>query len=192
MSRTESELREGLEHVSYELRMLIGALSVVGFSGPLQAIVDTPLTTMALRNGIVELRALHARNIAEFLLKKANDSEYLSAADYFDDFWLADRAAVGRVLDRASGEIAHLSTSRVTDGDHFAGAKSKAWPLAEYFPLLTHANSFVERLLLSDKLAWNPDLRSKFQEVLAGIRSLLAVTTPYQSVATGMGGPVGR
>jgi hypothetical protein len=193
MGTTDAERKAGLEHISYEFRMLVGAISIEGFDGRLATIVETPLAAEALANGVVALRALHARNLAEFLLRRADDADYLSAADYFPDFKVLDRQAVGRVLDRASGEAAHLSKSRVADDEHHAGTKSKAWPLSQFFPLLQHALAFVDRLLASGRLDWNPVLRLQLIEAQGACRLLLgAANAASLSMATGMAGPVRR
>ena len=126
-----------------------------------------------LANATVELRALHARNVCEFLQPHKPKSNFVVAQHYLPRFAVND-ASLMRVWSLASRYLAHITADRVTDHEHAAGEKSKAWELAELAPILRAALEFVDGLLVSNWLREEDNRRAAFQEARTGLAELLA------------------
>src|SRR5262249_44531597 len=123
-----------------------------------------------MKNALVEVRVLHARNLIEFMCSGDGRADDLKAALYFNDWSAGDETRLKALAKRAHKELAHLTTTRVTDAEHSSGAKSKGWPPSEFNELLTHCRRFVDQLFSSDWLNGAPaELVNGFELV----RSLL-------------------
>ena len=172
-NHTPAELVRALEYVAYEIRMLVGALSLAALRADVRAIAAPELAALALSNATVELRALHARNVCEFLQPHKPKSNFVVAQHYLPRFAVND-ASLMRVWSLASRYLAHITADRVTDHEHAAGEKSKAWELAELAPILRAALEFVDGLLVSNWLREEDNRRAAFQEARTGLAELLA------------------
>jgi hypothetical protein len=144
-----------LEHAYYEIKWLVDVYLIGSLGSQMKSAPQAPVALLGgvLGNGFVELRALHARNVVEFLGSYRKDC--ISAAQYVTGFALREevRAALGKLWQQASEQVSHLGSSRVTDAEHKTGTRSKAWPDDRYALLLREAERFVVRLLQTDRLA---------------------------------------
>jgi hypothetical protein len=106
------------EHVLYEIDMFFSAVEVL--TTPSLAITtDSPTMAFGVRNGMVEVFAIHLRNLIDFLYLDNPQSSDVVASDFCQTGkWKAVRAPIPPVLEnsriRANKEIAHLTTSRIT------------------------------------------------------------------------------
>jgi hypothetical protein len=145
----EDDLARGLHHVAYEMLMLAGALDLVEWHTLVAPEESQALVEFAAPNGLVELRALHARNIAEFLLNKGKRKDYLTVDQYFRKFEVPEKDAIKRLHKKACDQVAHLTKNRVTDEEQATGSKDKRWPLPAFAPLFRGALLFHEKLFES-------------------------------------------
>jgi hypothetical protein len=149
-SRGRTTLVRMLEHIHYEMHMFTCGLLVETMAVKFQDVVTASpeMHTNFLTNASIELRALHARNLAEFALSHRSGRNSIVARDFLPRFSpeKKDKAALKVIWARASREIAHITTERVTDVEQGNGA-DKSWPPPVFLPLLRALGSFTEGLL---------------------------------------------
>jgi hypothetical protein len=167
-----------LHHVYYEMHML-AVSRLVGLH-------VTPETAAPFAsNLIVEIRALHARNVAEFLLGSNKLPNSLAAAHYLPTFSInpTDAAEIEKVRKRANKEIAHITTERISDDEHKSGAQSKAWKPESFVPLFEAAVTFLDGLLKANWLdaTRRPDFEELHKMCGAAVIACRAQATPAGS-----------
>src|SRR5689334_6802883 len=111
--RPDDELRALSGHVLYEIEMFaftadcLSAFSVAESSAPVKT----------LQNAVLESWTLHARNLLTFLYEDRPKAHDVTAADFLDQDWPAERGTRPDVLRtaraRAAREIAHISDYRL-------------------------------------------------------------------------------
>jgi hypothetical protein len=182
----DPELVRGVHHINYEVASFVGALLLN--LETVHAPRDMPgaFVAHAVRNGPIELRVLHARNLLELLLYNPTKGEY-RAKEYFGDWTAPERAALQELLARACNHMAHLSKERVTDEEQVSGAGDKGWSLATFAPLMRATRTFVERLLASAYVLADAPERQTLTNANQILGALLAQLqqAPPPSVPTG-------
>jgi hypothetical protein len=104
------------EHVLYEIDMFFSAVEVL--TTPSLAIAsNSPAIHFGVRNGMVEVFAIHLRNLIDFFYLDNPQPSDVVAADYCPSGkWQPERKAISTLFEtsrvRANKEIAHLTTSR--------------------------------------------------------------------------------
>lgn len=160
-------LVEMLTHITYEIGMLAQLLVVARLEPVLQRGFEMPAKDLArLANNVaVEVRAIHLRNLAEFFLGNGG-KDIVLAHEYIRGFkpQRQFRDTVFAMRDRASVQIAHLSTKRI-DAD-------KAWRNEDSFKLLDTSADFIEQLLETDWLDTSPNEREQLTSILTIARAL--------------------
>ncbi len=108
--RNKDELHGALEHIIYELNMLIAVSN---------GLASGVFGKSVLNNSIVESFAIHSRNLIDFLWPEKPKNDHVIAEDYFrnSEEWEKIRAPLPDILRkariRAHKEIAHLSYDRI-------------------------------------------------------------------------------
>jgi hypothetical protein len=181
-SLSPEKTRDCLEHVYYEAKGLHDAYVVTQLSGAFARANDAARNGLApiLHNAGVELRALHARNLIEFLQcrrhKEAND---LNARHYLPTFEVPaeKRQQFNALHAQASAQVSHLTTSRVTDAQQHAGAGSKSWRNDHVAALVSEVGRFIDALAESEWLPQGSKWHGPFTDLrpaLANLASQLA------------------
>ena len=118
---TDNELVDSLEHIKYEIDMLLETLKILITQNKLDRII---------RNAIVESFIIHARALISFLYYQPKKCDDVMASDFLDDTkWNQLFGSIPPNLNdiriRAHKEIAHITTFRI-------GRKlvEKKWDLA--------------------------------------------------------------
>lgn len=169
-SHPRETLERMLTHIGYEISMFTQAMLVVEVGPTLQPFVQLPPADLQqLGNNMrIETLALHARNLAEFLLGYSGSGAVL-ARHYIEPYPL-DKRTRTKIQDtqkRAHVQIAHISAERI-------GA-DKNWKLDYYYPVLDGAGDFAEKLLQTDWFDNVPDQRPVFGALLTNARTVSAV-----------------
>ena len=143
------------EHVAYEVDMFFGMVEVL--TRP--SVISAPSVAEAnrLKNAVIEVFAIHLRNLIDFLyLERPQPTDVLAADFCATGVWEAVKPPITNSLEaarvRANKEIAHLTSQRI------AGAPpEKAWDpralAAEIRPLLQLVVSKSEASRLSPCVA---------------------------------------
>jgi hypothetical protein len=167
-----------LEHVHYEIDMLTWGLLVDSVGVKLLDGVQMPqeASEACVSNALIELRALHGRNLAEFLTSRRSGRHAVVARDYLPDFKL-DKAH-NRKLDhlwvRAGREVAHITTERVTDAEQAQGDKDKRWQPSMFVTLLQVLSEFLLKIL-SEWLEHDSKYRQRCDLALSNVRQMLLI-----------------
>jgi len=181
-----SELVRGVHHMTYEVASFVGALLLKLEAKEAPGDIQGRFAAHAAKNGPIELRVLHARNLLELLLHNPTTGEY-RAKEYFNDWTPPERPALQALLKRACEQLAHLSKSRVTDEEHASGVDDKSWSLATFAPLMRATRTFVQRLLVSEYVAADALERSTlvYGDQILGVLLDQVKQGPTPSVPTG-------
>jgi hypothetical protein len=173
---TPSDLYGVLEHVLYEMSTFAGAIAIQSGEFNLGVYVSPEHGRAAVQNMLVEVRALHARNLAEFF----TPSSYVQATDFLPSFGLpeGDMKAIKAIYGRASREVAHLTFARVSEAEHKSGAKSKSWPPEGFSPLLRACKRFGQELLCSHWVTGEGARYKESFETIAQVSQLLLEARP--------------
>ena len=143
------------EHVAYEIDMFFGMAEVLTRPSVIGAV--SPAEATRLNNALIEVFAIHLRNLIDFLYLERPQQTDVVAADFFaTGAWEAAKPPITISLDaarvRANKEVAHLTSKRI------AGAPpEKAWDpralVAEIRPLLQLVVANAEATRLSPGVA---------------------------------------
>lgn len=140
-----------LHHVAYDAAMFV---FLIKLGAPHEAvrIGRHVVSEQVLTNILVEQRAIHARNVIEFL-RNVNEIH----ADQFIGNYKPDkttRKALKQLAKRASTEVLHMTSLRIADITGPIGpAGSKQWILSDFSPLLDEIKK------LADALLGQPDIK---------------------------------
>jgi len=177
---------EKLHHIGYESKMLVEVLKI---GTPEQGIeLQTDKGTFGLPkefllNIFIEQRALHARNVIEFLTRD-ND---IKMQDFFDIRPSQEvLRALDTLFDRVSAQLLHMTNQRVADvllGP--VGPIGKLWHESEFHPLLGEIQRFVARVLAKPNLCKKLTLNDKniYQQLA---KDLPLASSGRPGVATGI------
>lgn len=143
------------EHVAYEVDMFFGMVGVLTRPSVIGA--PSPAEANRLKNAVIEVFAIHLRNLIDFLyLERPHPTDVVAADFCATGVWEAARPPITNSLEaarvRANKEVAHLTSRRI------AGAPpEKAWDpqsiVAEIRPLLQLVVSKAEATRLSPHVA---------------------------------------
>lgn len=143
------------EHVVYEIDMFFGMVEVLTRPSVIGA--TSAAEVGRLKNALVEVFAIHLRNLVDFLYLERPQPTDVVAADFCaTGSWDAVRPPITRSLEaarvRANKEVAHLTSQRI------AGTPpEKAWDTealaAEIRPLLQLVVAQAETTRLSSRVA---------------------------------------
>ncbi|MCB0282228.1 MAG: hypothetical protein H6627_13085 [Calditrichae bacterium] len=108
--RENADLKEALDHIVYELKMLrvLSQTLVIGLFG-----------NSIFTYSMIESFAIHARNLIDFLWPQKPSNDHIIANDFFNnpDKWNEIRIEIPTILKkvriRAHKEIAHISYDRL-------------------------------------------------------------------------------
>lgn len=169
-----------LEHVVYEFSALLQALRPLPLTGTspteLQAVAS------AFKNCFVEVRALHARNVIEFLTGRRHGQKGdLNAEDYLEHFRVSDEVALRNVYGQACAQVVHVTTGRVTDAEHAAGEGRKDWPPEHFVPVLAETLRFIQALLESRWLQADTPRKAQFQSLQQPLALTIAKLQPSRT-----------
>jgi hypothetical protein len=162
-------LVRGVHHINYEIISFVGSLLIN------TAVPNVPRTLVevfaghAVRNGPIELRVLHARNLLEFLLSTEEKRTHYRADEYLPDWKPQERRQLQALKKRCCEHAFHLTKSRVSDEEHASGQGDKAWLLETFAPLMRATASFIEPFLACAHVAGDAPERA----ALAHSRDLL-------------------
>lgn len=111
----------GDEHIRYELDMLMETHQKLKTTRPDQITI----------NILLESRALHFRNLHDFLKHDTHRSWYeqdaVIARDYAPEFSFTSDPLLTKLTDQCDKQISHLTEKRVSDMDQKTGIGSKSW-----------------------------------------------------------------
>jgi hypothetical protein len=179
MDVTEEDLNNGLEHVLYEIRLLVGALSLarqrrMRLSLPPDAITPD-LLSLAVRASPIELPALHASHLLAFFAERSPGAGHLQATQYLSDYAIDGelRRRLDALRGRVEGQVAPLTTARVSGED--TGPHSYSFRPGEFLPLLECCRRFVAAVVESRWLESAPAmLRNDWRETGAALEAAIA------------------
>ncbi|HYG99373.1 MAG TPA: hypothetical protein VD837_09605 [Terriglobales bacterium] len=125
-------------HLLYEMHMLVGCASLFGCD----ILASDSLTVWAFSNSRVESFAIHVRNLIDFLYPRGRPCDTdVTAADFMPAG--TELEPISPTLQaarrRADKEIAHLTTSRLEDGD-----PGKLWHVSLVHELFSVLREFVD------------------------------------------------
>ena len=113
--RTESELRELLPHLCYEIRMLLMTDLLLVRENNTPRDQGQP-DEWTIHNALFEAHTVHARSLYAFFFQEPRKPDDAVASDYVAD-WDLNRpepaAVLGTVSPRVGKEIAHLTYGRL-------------------------------------------------------------------------------
>ena len=143
------------EHLAYEVDMFFGMVEV--FTRPSVIGATSAAEAARLKNALIEVFAIHLRNLVDFLYLERPQPTDVVAADFCaTGTWEATKPPITRSLEaariRANKEIAHLTSQRI------AGTPpEKAWDprshATEIRPLLQLVVAKAEATRLSPRVA---------------------------------------
>jgi hypothetical protein len=159
---SRDDLFDALEHVRYELLMLLGSVGLRRGGDQQWSMQNPVLPPLVLAHGVLNLpvegAALHARNLVEFLIppderpngpggRKPRPDDIL-ARHYVRGFTVPEafKPTLESLREKANKQVAHLTFRRVTDAQAAAGTGDKDWALKRLVPLLQVLDSFVRTL----------------------------------------------
>jgi hypothetical protein len=168
-------LVRGVFHIGYEITSFVGALLLSSNFELNPADIPAAFRGQAIRNGAIELRILHARNLLEFLLSSESRKTHYRADEYFPDWKVPDREALQKLKTRCCEHTFHLSKSRVTDEEHRSGLGDKSWPFRAFAPLVRATVAFAEKLLDSEYVGADADGRPPLTLACQALREMFGM-----------------
>lgn len=150
---SDDELIEALEHIKYEIAMLLETSKILKSNEELNRI---------RKNALVESFIIHARSLISFLYDKPIKNDDVMALDYLDNnVWSLQFKSVPQSLEtvkiRAHKEVAHITTFRI-------GKKlvEKNWDVVNitteiYEKLKIFVKNVPDHLMLPDTRKWFDD-----------------------------------
>ncbi len=119
-------------------------------------------------NILVEVFALHLRNLDEFFGRKQSNSDYMKPEHFVE--WRSDYRSNPEIMRRASHEISHLTYDRKAPGE------KEPWDAGKYFePIRKECIRFLELVSENKELLEFQNNRTKHSEVLSILRELTPI-----------------
>ncbi len=121
----------GDEHINYEINMLVQTHLTLSTPKFYKLSESDPDLFWVAKNSLIESRAMHFRNLHDFLKhdghKQRHELNSIIAKDYNNTYNFTQNPLLSRLSKQCDDHIAHLTDNRVSDKEQELGLRSKTW-----------------------------------------------------------------